>query len=445
MVEQWRCWWGGIACAGVLVSLMSLAPSSHAADFACAAGEVACLIDAINQANANGEANTITLEAGTYTLTVVENTTDGPNGLPSVTSTLTIQGAGTDTTVIERDTSAPRFRLLHVAAAGALTLDGLTLRSGLALVPVAFGTFGGGLLNRGTLALVHTTLAANDSDDTGGLANCGGTVTIHHSTFANNSTFFGSGGLLNSGGTVLITSPTFANNNGPEGVGAILNDAGVVVVSDSTFTDKRGDIGAITNRAAGMLVVTNSTFTGNSADGARPLASGVFNAGTIVATNITLARHSSRVPGACGISRRGTTILQNTLLALNTRPVLGMGTEDCDCSGRVISLGNNLVGVTTNCTILLQPTDLTGDPGLGNFTDNSTPGNGHLPLQRGSPAIDAGNDATCPPTDQLGRRRVDMRKVGTSLCDIGAIEFRGRDDRQHDEEDDQHDEGQDQR
>src|ERR671923_2430919 len=57
----------------------------------CAAGDMACLIDAINQANANGEANTITLEAGTYPLTEVNNTTDDPNGLPSVTGVLIIQ------------------------------------------------------------------------------------------------------------------------------------------------------------------------------------------------------------------------------------------------------------------------------------------------------------------------------------------------------------------
>ena len=78
-------WWRGIAC-GVL--LLSLAPSSQAADFTCAAGDVACLIDAINQANANGEANTITLEAGTYTLTAAADNTGGFFGLPSVTSTL---------------------------------------------------------------------------------------------------------------------------------------------------------------------------------------------------------------------------------------------------------------------------------------------------------------------------------------------------------------------
>jgi len=95
-------WWRGIVYGVLLMSLVSLVPLSQATDFTCTAGNVACLIDAINQANANGEANTITLKAGTYTLTAVDNDTDGPNGLPSVTSTLTIQGAGAEATSLER-------------------------------------------------------------------------------------------------------------------------------------------------------------------------------------------------------------------------------------------------------------------------------------------------------------------------------------------------------
>src|SRR5712692_11050908 len=72
-VERQLRWWRGIVCGVLLLSLVSLAPTSQAADFTCAAGDVACLIDAINQANANGEVNTITLEAGTYPLTTADN------------------------------------------------------------------------------------------------------------------------------------------------------------------------------------------------------------------------------------------------------------------------------------------------------------------------------------------------------------------------------------
>ena len=120
-------------------------------------------------------------------------------------------------------------------------------------------------------------------------------------------------------------------------------------------------------------------------------------------------------------------LLQNTILAQNSTTGTGP-----DCFGSITSLGNNLVGDPTGCTITLQPSDLTGDPGLDTFTDNGRPGRGYFPLLPTSQAIDAGNNDVCPRTDQLDRRRI-------GPCDIGAIEFRHRDDRQHDDEDDEHD------
>jgi hypothetical protein len=202
---------------------------------------VACLIDAINQANANGEANTITLEAGTYSLTARNNSTDGFNGLPSVTGIVTIQGAGADATVIARDASAPIFRLVHVAATGTLTVERLTLSGGNG----GLGA-GGGIFNRGTVAMARTTITHNTSDTGGGLATNGGTVTIAATTFAENGSMHDGGGLLNDGGTVTITQSTFTRN-GAEGGGGISNrsfssgnPAGTVVLMDSALEDNAG-------------------------------------------------------------------------------------------------------------------------------------------------------------------------------------------------------------
>jgi len=146
-----RClrWWRGIACgqtrrrrvcwsACLLVTALvvyALAPHPvQAKTFDCGAGDVQCLIAAINEANANGQKNTIRLNAGTYTLTAVDNITEGSpnerNGLPSITSTLILRGADPDTTIIERAANAPAFWLLHIAASGTLTLEGLTLQGG---------------------------------------------------------------------------------------------------------------------------------------------------------------------------------------------------------------------------------------------------------------------------------------------------------------------------
>ena len=126
----WPLAWPGAAVVALGLAL-ALPLSGQAKTFRCHAGDVPCLIDAINEANANGEANTIRLAAGTYTLTAADNgPPSGGNGLPVITSPLTITGRGADNTIIERDASAPRFRILEVATTGTLTLKRLTLRGG---------------------------------------------------------------------------------------------------------------------------------------------------------------------------------------------------------------------------------------------------------------------------------------------------------------------------
>jgi hypothetical protein len=111
--------------ASAIVVLSLLSPA-QAAVFNVAAGDVAGLISAINTANGNNEDDTINLAAGTYTLTAVNNDTDGSNGLPSITTALTIHGAGANGTVLAKVASAPAFRIVHVAATGIVTLEGLT-------------------------------------------------------------------------------------------------------------------------------------------------------------------------------------------------------------------------------------------------------------------------------------------------------------------------------
>src|SRR5262249_23468093 len=102
----------GWAIPGAVLGLtLALTQPVQAKAFNCDTGDVQCLIAAINEANTNGEHNTIHLQAGTYLLTNVDNDTDGPNGLPSITGDITIRGAGADTTTIERASSAPAFRL----------------------------------------------------------------------------------------------------------------------------------------------------------------------------------------------------------------------------------------------------------------------------------------------------------------------------------------------
>src|SRR5262249_11607796 len=129
------------------------------------------LIAAINQANAAGGENTITLTAPaatTYDLAVVNNTTDGPTGLPVISGggrkpadNLTIVGNGD---VIERSAVAgtPDFRLFDVAGNASLTLVNVTLRNGLAFGS-AVAAEGGAIYNFGTLVLNGVAVQNNSA------------------------------------------------------------------------------------------------------------------------------------------------------------------------------------------------------------------------------------------------------------------------------------------
>jgi hypothetical protein len=405
-----------IPVVALLIISLGLCDPSPAAEFSCGAGDVACLIAAINTANASGEANTITLEAGTYTLTAVNNNTGGPNGLPVITSPfpLTIQGAGAEVTSIDRSASAPPFRIFLVEDTGTLTLNGLTIRGG----AVPSDANGGGINNAGMLTIRNSTITGNTAGFVGGGIVAEGTVIITDSTITDNTADRGAGIYFGASVTLTITNSTIARNRATFLAGGGVMGGGIglevtVTITNSTLADNSASVrGGAINLEAGTLTITNSTIGRNQASG---FGGAIFiESGTVTLTNSTVADNvavlfGSPVTGGGILNSGGTVRLQNTILARN------MG-DPPDCSGPVTSLGHNLIGDPTGCTITLQATDLTGDPDLGAFTDDRTPGKGHFPLLEGSPAIDAGDDQVCPATDQLGQPRV-------GVCDIGAIEF----------------------
>jgi hypothetical protein len=218
---------------------------------------------------------------------------------------------------------------------------------------------------------------------------------------------------------MTITRTTIAGNFA-DGTGGLVIRSGTVTITDSAITDDLGAVqGANGIFTEGDLTLINSTVAHNTGLGwvNGGGAIGIFG-GTTRILNSTIVENSLSDESSFGggISTNGGTVeLQNTILAHNTVGAYGYGP---DCAGPVTSLGNNLIGDPAGCTITLQPTDLTGDPGLGAYTDDSTPGNGHFPLLSTSQAINAGNDAACPHRDQLREPRV-------GPCDIGSIEFQG--------------------
>jgi hypothetical protein len=307
---------------------------------------------------------------------------------------------------------------------------------------------GGGLANLGgAVTMANAVFARNIADAGGGLFSENGTVEITESSFLDNSTDHPGGGFLNCGGTATIATSTFARNRADPA--AIVNDtcfeptvAGTMTIVNTTIADAGGNtVGGIFNRST-MLVLNSAIVRNTPSFG----TGGIENSGTLTLINTTVAANGSGKIELGGIANRGTLSLINTTVADNSagefevgglvnfpgattvlvNSILARNTAAqgiADCFGSVTSQGSNLIGDPTGCTITLQPSDLTGNPGLGSLVDDGTPGHGYIPLLAASRAINAGNnqirvDDPRLATDQLGNPRV-------GICDIGAIEFQG--------------------
>jgi hypothetical protein len=116
------------------------------------AATVSDLIADINASNNGGGSNTIKLVAGnTFSLTAVNNTTDGATGLPVIAANDRLTIAGNSDT-IDLASGTPAFRLLDVAAGASLTLQKLTLQGGVEVDNGAQAA-GGAIYSQGTLDL----------------------------------------------------------------------------------------------------------------------------------------------------------------------------------------------------------------------------------------------------------------------------------------------------
>lgn len=413
----WSFW---LPTASIILAL-TLIENLDAANFVCPSANVTCLVAAINEANSNGQENVIDLQSGVYTLTAINNVVDGPNGLPSITSTLTIRDDQMGAT-IERDPhSSADFRIFHVESRGNLTLFGLGLRYGR-------GMGGGAVFNKGVLTIESLAIYENqnvaiDINRGGGgiLSDFPETVrlrVIDSEISHNNSDAEGlpddnfGGGIAGGFGAVeIVGSSIFENTARTFGGG--LSVSGPTHIQNSSIHDNRTLTGFDFRAAGGGIHVDNGPLTLVSSTVARnrvehPFGSvgGILAFGEILVTNSTIAGNQAQ-ESAGGIFASSVEI-QNSILAKNTAR---LGNECLD--GEITSLGNNVFGDISLCNIVLGVNDLIGDPGLADWQEE------FYPLLGDSPAIDSANPNACPTLDQNGTPRVD-------LCDRGAVEYQGR-------------------
>ncbi len=236
------------------------------------------------------------------------------------------------------------------------------------------GGYGGGIRNNAPMTLTLTTFERNSAEFGGGIHNVdAGSLAVDRSTFSGNDTLYYGGGIYN-GAILTVTNSTFDNNSG---------DAGGGIYNDLTSW------------------VENSTFYSNTVSG---VGGGIINNnGILTVTNSTLERNSAGNGG--GIGNGASFHYRNTIIS-NSR-----NGGDCLNTGTIVENTNNLVQ-DGSCAATTS-----GDPVLNNLADNGALTR-TCALLPSSPAIDAGDPATCPATDQRGLARNDWN------CDIGAFELK---------------------
>ena len=316
--------------------LLALGQNVHASDITVnttkpdiVLGDGKCsLIEAITTANTDanfdacvrvggGAADTIMLPKGNHVLTQIDN---GVNGLPLITSPITIQGNGA---TISRKKGPTRFRLFEITT-GPVTIENVKLTGG-------SSPLGGGAVfnNGGILTIANSVITGNvAAGGGGGVLNNYGDVTIQNSTISENTASYG-GGLFHYQGNFTVETSSIAKNTASSDGGGIFNAAGSFTLTDSEVSGNKATNsvdeafgGGIFNYAT--LTVQDSLITKNVARS--PLyggyGGGIANYGTATvshsAISLNTASSSSDDAAGGGIHNCGTLTVQNSHITKNT-------------------------------------------------------------------------------------------------------------------------------
>jgi predicted outer membrane repeat protein len=203
--------------------------------------------------------------------------------------------------------------------------------------------------------------------------------TLMNLTFSGNVAELFGGGISHTDSSATLTNVTFKGNSASTNGGAMWNGyASHPTLTNVTFSGNSG--GAMFNTDGSSLMLTNVTSSGNAG-----IAVNNYD------TSIALIYDSIFwADGAEIVSTSGTTV----------RDSIVQGGYACTGCAHIVNLDPLLASLANN----------------GGYTRT-------MALGGGSPAIDAGNNATCASTDQRGRPRpADGDHNGTSVCDMGAFE-----------------------
>jgi len=313
--------------AGLIAGFAGMAGAQAVPIATVACNDIAGLDAAIVAANAATGPSTIVLATGcVYTLTTAADTsgTQGPDGLPIITNTVTLIG---NATIIQRDLEASDFRIAEVDTDGTLTVQGITVRFGSAEVGGCYLVTGGG-----ALVLKHSGVAECEAGGGGGIAlnespppsptrhgaravraDGVSTALISNSQLVGNSADDGGAILADSGSSLRLVTDYLAKNEAVDG-GAIYTDGLQVFVGSSELTQNRAedDGGAIDNMDS-AVDVAGSKLDRNLADDE---GGAIYNDASTLIENSSVVSNSA--PAGGGIWQEGGPIVViKSLIASN--------------------------------------------------------------------------------------------------------------------------------
>jgi CSLREA domain-containing protein len=233
------------------------------------------------------------------------------------------------------------------------------------------------------------------------------------------------GNVVSAGGENITIEGVTVRNGTYDGI----DDSGSLVLRDSVVEDNARAGIETTNTS---LAIFGSTITGNGTSGNTfENTAGVYVESPFLAVNTTISGnrgygvsvdYAGQPPAA---SLTNVTIEGNELTGLGTSDIIDVtntiiannGGGDCDLSfASPTSLGHNLVS-DGSCGFAASGDLSNTSPQLGPLQDNGGP-TPTMALAPTSPAVDGGDDAADPPTDQRGVRRPHGLRG-----DIGAFEL----------------------
>jgi hypothetical protein len=255
----------------------------------------------------------------------------------------------------------------------------------------------------------------------------------------------------NGGGGIYLPNDFYTSTFVLERVGVIDNTitvsrhgGGIFTTIPTTIYDSTIDGNATAGEGAGIyhtyasLVVERSTISGNSSG---TYGGGIANNSTAVLRNVTISGNSASYNGGgitqwnhANLTIYNTTIANNTTRAVNNEKwygeyemffyaynsIISTNGSTPACRNTVDGGDHNISKDTTCGTIGFT----VADPLLGTTVDDNGGLTLTLALPAGSPAIDAGDNASCMLFDQRGVRRIyDGDLNGSIVCDVGAYEY----------------------